>query len=73
MAYLNLERLLSRVTLETANLEMCWLWLRHWQRFPRSRRAGATAASRLSALQAALDELADLRGHIEATIVPEPL
>jgi DNA mismatch repair protein MutS len=70
---LDLERLLSRVTLETANPRDVLALAASLGKIPAIKAAlGRLAAERLSALQAALDELSDLRGLIEATIVPEP-
>ena len=71
---LDLERLLSRVTLETANprdvlalaasLAKFRRCERRWQRFARERLQTLCTRS--------VDELADLRERIEATIVAEP-
>jgi DNA mismatch repair protein MutS len=70
---LDLERLLSRVTLETANPRDVLALAASLAKIPAVKGAiRRLAAERLAVLQAALDELADLRGRIEATIVPEP-
>jgi len=70
---LDLERLLSRVTLETANPRDVLALAASLAKIPAVKGAiGRLAAERLGTLQAALDELADLRGRIDATIVPEP-
>ena len=70
---LDLERLLSRVTLETANprdvLALAW----SLKKVPAVRAAlERLAAPRLQALHGSVDELSDLRERIENTIVPEP-
>jgi DNA mismatch repair protein MutS len=70
---LDLERLLSRVTLETANPRDVLALASSLGKIP----AAKTAVSRLTAerwqiLHSSLDELSDLRQRIEATIVPEP-
>ncbi len=70
---LDLERLLSRVTLETANPRDVLALAASLAKIPAVKTAlGRLTASRLIALQEALDELADLRGRVETTIVPEP-
>jgi len=95
---LDLERLLSRVTLETANPRDVLALAASLARLPAVRKALERLASsnpdvaaadpaarttpvaqddeklhgRLTALHAAVDELADLRQRIEATIIPEP-
>jgi DNA mismatch repair protein MutS len=70
---LDLERLLSRVTLETANPRDVLALAASLGKIPAVKAAlGRLAAERLSVLHTALDELADLRGRIETTIVPEP-
>ena len=70
---LDLERLLSRVTLETANPRDLIAFAASLAKIP-SVRAGLAhlAASRLQDLHARIDELADLRARIETTLVPEP-
>jgi DNA mismatch repair protein MutS len=70
---LDLERLLSRVTLETANPRDVIALGASLARIPKVRAtlAGLPAA-RLTALHVLLDELGDLRGKIERTIVAEP-
>ena len=70
---LDLERLLSRVTLETANPRDVLALAASLARIPGVKRALAgLAAARLKQLEAGLDDLAGLRQQIEATIVPEP-
>jgi len=70
---LDLERLLSRVTLETANPRDVLALAASLARVPAIKTALARlAAERLSVLHGSLDELGDLRQRIEATIVPEP-
>ncbi len=70
---LDLERLLSRVTLETANPRDVLALAASLGKIPAARAAlGRLAAERLKALHSVMDELADLRERIEKTIVPEP-
>jgi DNA mismatch repair protein MutS len=70
---LDLERLLSRVTLETANPRDVLALAASLGKIPAVKAAvGRLGAARLQILHSALDELGDLRGRIEATIVPEP-
>src|SRR5580693_4932801 len=70
---LDLERLLSRVTLETANPRDVLALAASLAKIPGIRAAvGRLAAERLKTLHSLLDELGDLRGRIENTIVPEP-
>src|SRR5205823_3312560 len=70
---LDLERLLSRVTLETANPRDVLALASSLRKIPAVKGAVARLTSaRLQALHAALDELSDLRERIEKTIVPEP-
>jgi DNA mismatch repair protein MutS len=70
---LDLERLLSRVTLETANPHDVLALAASLAKIPFVRNAVARLdAERLRKLHAALDELHDLREQIEKTIVPEP-
>jgi DNA mismatch repair protein MutS len=70
---LDLERLLSRVTLETANPRDLMALAASLARIPVVRAAlGRLTSTRLQALHAGMDELADLRLRIEQTIVPEP-
>jgi DNA mismatch repair protein MutS len=70
---LDLERLLSRVTLETANPRDGLALAASLGKIPAIKAAvGRLAAARLHTLNASLDALADLRGRIETTIVPEP-
>ncbi len=70
---LDLERLLSRVTLETANPRDVLALAASLGRVPNVRAAlGSFATERLRSLTAALDDLADLRARIETTIADEP-
>jgi DNA mismatch repair protein MutS len=70
---LDLERLLSRVTLETANPRDVLALAASLRKIPAVRAATAQLpAARLTALRSAIDELGDLRERIEKTIVPEP-
>jgi DNA mismatch repair protein MutS len=70
---LDLERLLSRVTLETANPRDVLALAASLGRIPKVRTvlAGLNAL-RLGALHIAIDELGDLREKIDRTLVPEP-
>jgi DNA mismatch repair protein MutS len=69
----DLERLLSRVTLETANPRDVLALAASLAKIPAIKTAvGRLAAERLKTLHASLDELGDLRTRIENTIVPEP-
>ncbi|MBZ5685151.1 MAG: DNA mismatch repair protein MutS [Acidobacteriia bacterium] len=70
---LDLERLLSRVTLETANPRDVLALAASLRKIPAIKGAVARlTAARLQALHKALDELSDLRERIEKTIVAEP-
>jgi DNA mismatch repair protein MutS len=70
---LDLERLLSRVTLETANPRDVLALAASIGKIPAVKAAvGRLAAVRLGILHGLLDELGDLRGRIEKIIVPEP-
>lgn len=70
---LDLERLLSRVTLETANPRDVLALAASLARVPQVRKALAGfSAARLGELYTRLDELSDLRQKIEQTIVLEP-
>jgi DNA mismatch repair protein MutS len=70
---LDIERLLSRVTLETANPRDVLALCASLNRIPRIKIAVARLSSaRLTELNSLLDELADLRERIEKTIVAEP-
>jgi len=70
---LDLERLLSRVTLETANPRDVLALAASLAKIPKAKVAiSRLVAPRLRTLHAALDELSDLRQCIEKTIVPEP-
>src|SRR5271163_3614916 len=70
---LDLERLLSRVTLETANPRDVLALAASLAKIPAIKAAvSRLTAERLKTLHGSLDELADLRKRIENTIVPEP-
>src|SRR5579859_6128747 len=70
---MDLERLLSRVTLETANPRDVLALGASLGKIPGLRIALARfAPDRLKTLHSSLDELADLRERIDKTIVPEP-
>jgi DNA mismatch repair protein MutS len=70
---LDLERLLSRVTLETANPRDVLALAASLARIPGVRTAlGHFETVRSMKLHAAADELANLRQRIDQTIVPEP-
>jgi DNA mismatch repair protein MutS len=70
---MDLERLLSRVTLETANPRDVLALAASLRKIPGLRFALARfAAERLQILHRSLDELGDLRERIDKTIVPEP-
>ena len=70
---LDLERLLSRVTLETANPRDVLALSLSLGKIPRLRSALAGfTANRLHVLLDSVDELSDLRSRIDSTIVPEP-
>src|SRR5437868_1837164 len=70
---LDLERLLSRVTLETANPRDVLALAASLAKLPALRNSLAHfAAERLKTLHASVDELSDLRQKIDTTIVPEP-
>jgi DNA mismatch repair protein MutS len=70
---LDLERLLSRVTLETANPRDVLALAASLRKIPGLRVALARfATERLKTLHGSLDELGDLRERIDKTIVPEP-
>ena len=70
---LDLERLLSRVTLETANPRDVLALSASLARIPKVRTALAGLTSqRLSTLHTAIDELSDLRERIDRALVPEP-
>jgi DNA mismatch repair protein MutS len=69
----DLERLLSRVTLETANPRDVLALAASLAKIPAIKAAvGRLAAERLKTLHASLDELGDLHDRIEKTIVTEP-
>jgi DNA mismatch repair protein MutS len=76
---LDLERLLSRVTLETANPRDVLALAASLGKIPQVRavlagidRVSRVPASRLATLHKLIDELADLREKIDHTLVPEP-
>jgi DNA mismatch repair protein MutS len=70
---LDLERLLSRVTLETANPRDVLALASSLAKLPAIKAAVARLnAERLHTLHGLLDELSDLRNRLEKTIVPEP-
>jgi DNA mismatch repair protein MutS len=70
---LDLERLLSRVTLETANPRDVLALGLSLAKIPAVRGAlGRLAAGRLTILHDSIDELGDLRERIDKTIIPEP-
>jgi DNA mismatch repair protein MutS len=70
---LDLERLLSRVTLEAANPRDLLALAASLGKIPAVRQAlTRVPGERLTVLHGSLDELADLRTRIERTIVPEP-
>src|SRR6476660_5985304 len=70
---LDLERLLSRVTLETAHPRDVLALAASLGKLPAARTALARfSAERLTALHSSVDELSDLRQRIDATVVPEP-
>jgi len=70
---LDLERLLSRVTLETANPRDLLALAASLAKIPAIRIAlGHFPDERLQALYASTDELSDLRQRIDRSIVPEP-
>src|SRR5229473_3563298 len=70
---LDLERLLSRVTLETANPRDVLALAASLGKIPAVKSAvGRLSAERLKTLHGALDELSELRQRIDSTIVPEP-
>jgi DNA mismatch repair protein MutS len=70
---LDLERLLSRVTLETANPRDVLALAASLGRIPKVRAVLAgLSAVRLGILHGLIDELTDLREKIDRTLVPEP-
>jgi DNA mismatch repair protein MutS len=70
---LDLERLLSRVTLETANPRDVLALAASLAKLPSLRISLAHfSAARMKTLHASVDELSDLRERIDTTIVPEP-
>jgi DNA mismatch repair protein MutS len=70
---LDLERLLSRVTLETANPRDVLALSASLAKIPKVRTVlGELSTARLSALHIAIDELGALRKKIDQTLVPEP-
>jgi len=70
---LDLERLLSRVTLETANPRDLLALAVSLGRLPNVRTAlGRFASERARSLHESIDELSDVRDQIERTIIEEP-
>ena len=70
---LDLERLLSRVTLETANPRDVLALAASLRKVPSAKAAvSRLATERMTTLHGSLDELGDLRERIEKTIVSEP-
>ena len=70
---LDLERLLSRVTLETANPRDLLSMAASLSHLPQVRTAIVKLpAARIQALHTAIDELSDLRHRIEETLADEP-
>jgi DNA mismatch repair protein MutS len=70
---LDLERLLSRVTLETANPRDVLALAASLAKIPAVRSALARfSTKRMKTLHGTVDELGDLRGRIERTVAPEP-
>ncbi|MGA9040831.1 MAG: DNA mismatch repair protein MutS [Terriglobales bacterium] len=70
---LDLERLLSRVTLETANPRDVLALAASLAKIPAVRIAlGHFETARIKKLHEAVDELGDLRQRIDQTVVPEP-
>jgi DNA mismatch repair protein MutS len=70
---LDIERLLSRITLETANPRDILALSASLAKLPAVRRALAQfPAARFTALAGLLDELTDVRERIERSILPEP-
>jgi DNA mismatch repair protein MutS len=70
---LDLERLLSRVTLETANPRDVIALAASLGRIPVVRAAlGRLTSVRFRQLHGSIDELADVRERIKKTIIPEP-
>jgi DNA mismatch repair protein MutS len=70
---LDIERLLSRVTLETANPRDLLALAQCFSRLPKVRQAiSRFPAERLQTLHTSLDDLADLRDRIFTTLVDEP-
>jgi len=70
---LDIERLLSRITLETANPRDVLALAASLAKLPAVRKAlGQFPAARFAALTELLDELADVRERIERSIVDEP-
>jgi DNA mismatch repair protein MutS len=70
---LDLERLLSRVTLETANPRDVLALAASLARIPKVRSVLAELPpKRLDTLHLAIDELSDLREKIDRSLVPEP-
>jgi DNA mismatch repair protein MutS len=70
---LDVERLLSRITLETANARDVLALAASFARLPQVKQSLTQLnASRLTQLNGQLDDLSDLREKIEKTVVAEP-
>jgi DNA mismatch repair protein MutS len=70
---LDLERLLSRVTLESANPRDLLALAASLSQLPSVKAAlSAFQPARLRELAGSIDELADIRARIESTVVPDP-
>jgi DNA mismatch repair protein MutS len=70
---LDLERLLSRVTLETANPRDVLALSLSMSKIPAVRTAlSRLSSARLAALHGSVDELSDVRSRIDSTLIPEP-
>jgi len=70
---LDVERLLSRVTLETANPRDVLALASSLSKIPGAKSAlGRLKSARLDELQVLIDDLSDLRTRIEQTIIDEP-
>jgi len=70
---LDIERLLSRITLETANPRDALALSASFAKLPAVKSGlSRLSATRLAQLNELLDELADLRERIDRTVIPEP-
>ncbi len=70
---LDIERLLSRITLETANPRDLLALASSFAKLPKIREGlGRFRSARLTTLLSSIDELSDLRARIETTLVEEP-